>query len=125
MSNPAAANVLTGKLITAILPDDGHDKKLLKALKKEKGIITANSQAARGISILHEAPHKRDALPEAEAVRIVSIVAEVEQADALFDFIFDFAQIDRPGGGVLLLKPLSGFTPFLLPEGVADESADA
>jgi hypothetical protein len=33
------------KLITAILPDDGSDLKMLKELRREKGVIRADSMS--------------------------------------------------------------------------------
>jgi hypothetical protein len=42
-------------------------------------------------------------------------------ADAVFDYIYAVAGIDRLGGGMVLMDQLLGATPFLLPEGVPDE----
>ena len=50
----------------------------------------------------------------------VLVVPEAE-ADALFEFICEKANIDREGGGVVLQHALVTATPFALPEGVAEE----
>jgi len=50
------------------------------------------------------------------------VVAEAE-AEALFDYIFEKARIDRPRGGVIFLsKPIES-TPFYLPEDVPEEKS--
>ncbi|MBF0183371.1 MAG: hypothetical protein HQM06_03135 [Magnetococcales bacterium] len=118
-----AQHANAGALITCILPEDGTDHELLQKLRKEKGIITANSQSCQGISILSLLPKegKGNKAPVAEGVRIVSIAVPTDQVAAMFDYVCDTAKIDRPMGGVVLLGPLHGFTPFLLPEGVEDE----
>ncbi|MBF0097760.1 MAG: hypothetical protein HQM04_13055 [Magnetococcales bacterium] len=121
---PAIASHATpGQLITCILPEDGTDHALLTKLKAEKGIITANSQSCQGISILSLVPNsgKGGKQPVAEGVRIVSVAVPEDQAEMLFEFICDNANIDRPSGGVVLMGPLHGFTTFTLPDGVQDE----
>jgi nitrogen regulatory protein PII len=55
-------------------------------------------------------------------VRLVTIVVDADEADALFELIYAQAGIDRPGGGGLFMTPLTFATPFVLPEGVADEN---
>jgi hypothetical protein len=35
--------------------------------------------------------------------------------------MYEVAQINRPGGGMMFMGRLLGATPFLLPEGVPDE----
>ena len=107
--------------IMAILPDDGTDRHLLRALRRDKGIARADSVAVRSVALLRAAQARRGRLPEAELARLVTVIVDVAEADAVFDFIFSVANIDRPGGGVLLMDRLLGALPFVLPEGVPDE----
>ena len=81
----------------------------------------ANSVYCRSHSVLREAKARRGELPEPALGRLVTIVVEAEQADALFELLYERADIHRPGGGVLLMTPVTFATPFALPEGIAQE----
>lgn len=109
------------KLISCLLPDDGTERRLLGWLRDKEGITRANSVYCRGHSVLRQAKARRGKLPEPELVRLVAIVVEPSEADALFDLVCEQAQVDRPGGGAVMMTPLAFATPFALPEGVADE----
>ena len=54
-------------------------------------------------------------------VRLVTIVVDADEADALFELIYEQAGIHRLGGGALMMTRLTFATPFVLPEGVAEE----
>jgi hypothetical protein len=75
----------------------------------------------RAVAALQEAKTKRGRLPEPTLARLVTVVVSETEADAIFDYIYAVAAIDRPGGGMVLLERLLGATPFLLPAGVPDE----
>jgi hypothetical protein len=111
------------KLIACILPDDGTERRLLRWLHEEMGVTRANSVYCRGHSVLRDAEARRGRLPEPSLLRLVSIIVGAAEADALFELIYQQAGIHRPGGGALLMMPLSFATPFRLPEGVAGEGA--
>nr|CRH07759.1 conserved protein of unknown function [Candidatus Magnetococcus massalia] len=116
--NDAAAVLSPNKMITLILPDDGTDKALIKALHSEKGVTTANSSACRGISALRPAKGKMGKLPEPEAVKLVNVMVDGESADELFAYIYDKANIEREGGGLAYMSNVSMATLFTLPEDV-------
>jgi hypothetical protein len=109
------------KLISCILPDDGTERRLLRWLR-DQGITRANSIYCRGHSVLREGTARGGKLPEPELLRLVTIVVDADEADALFDRIYAQADIHRPGGGSLLMTPLIFATPFALPEGVNNEN---
>jgi hypothetical protein len=105
----------------AILPDDGTDRHLLRALRRDRGIARADSVAVRSVALLRAARSRRGHLPEAELARLVTVIVDAGEAGAVFEFIHAVAKIDRPGGGLLMMDALSGALPFALPEGVPDE----
>ncbi|WP_295449278.1 hypothetical protein [uncultured Thiodictyon sp.] len=123
----AAAQVPGGaaKLISCILPDDGTERRLLHWLRDQPGITRANSVYGRGQAMPREASARRGQLPEPSLVRLVTIVVAAAEADALFDRIYAHAQLHRPEGGTLLMTPLTFATPFMLPEGLANETDHA
>ena len=111
----------SAKLISCILPDDGTERRLLRWLR-DQGITRANSVYCRGHSVLREAKARRGKLPEPSLLRLVQIVVDADEADALFDRLYEQADIHRPRGGALIMTPLTFATPFALPEGIANES---
>ena len=111
----------SAKLITFMLPDDGTDIKIMRQLKNEKGIIRAESVACRGVHNLQTVKTRSGKLPEATFYRMLSVIVSEQQADEVFDFIYDSAHMDQPGSSVLLQISLSGATAYFMPSDVSDE----
>ena len=101
------------KLITCILPH-GVALDVLQKLKDEKGIIEASANSARGMGKLTPLAH-RGVGGETEK-DILNVLAVADQADELFEYLYDIARINRPHGGIIFMTPLGRTTPFVLPE---------
>jgi len=112
-----------GKRILVALPDDGTDRELIRALRRDHGITRVDTVPARAVAALQQAKTRRGRLPEPALAKLVTVVVTANEADAVFDYICANAKIGRPGGGMVLMDQLLGATPFILPAGVPDEEA--
>ncbi|WP_426416152.1 hypothetical protein [Aestuariirhabdus sp. LZHN29] len=106
------------KLITAILPK-GRAAPLIKTLVHERGINRINVNHARGVGRLTPLRHR--GVGESTEKEIVTVIATVDEADELFEFIFFAAEINRPHGGLMYQQPLTAATLFNMPEEPEEE----
>jgi hypothetical protein len=111
------------KLISCVLPDDGTEKKLIRALRDEKQITRVNSVSCLGMAVLADARTKFGELPEPNLVRKVDVVVTEEEGDELYDYIYEKAHIGRIQGGAIWLRTLTVASPFALPADVPVEKS--
>ena len=94
------------KLITCILKK-GKAIPLMEALN-EKGLIKINFAFARG-SDLNDPFNSKGRLKEDEKEIVTVIIDNPAEAEEVFDFVYDKAQINEPGAGLIYMTSL-GFT---------------
>ena len=111
----------SAKIISCMLPDDGIDIKLMRQLKDNKGLTRVDSIACRGVHHLQQVKTRVGKLPEPILNRFLSVVVSEEQADDIFDFIYQTARIGEPGRGIVLQTTLLGATAYSIPDDVPDE----
>ncbi len=114
----------SAKIITCILTDEGQDMMLLKDLRAEKGVITANTFQCRGFGPRLRKKYRLRRQDAGYSVRVVTIVVQKEQADDLFEYIYYKVNFDHPCPGLIYQGDLLAATPYTLPAGVFDEKGD-
>lgn len=104
-------NVTTDKkLITCFIPK-GKSAEIVRLLNEEKGINSANVTGGRGSGILESFIYNMW-----REVDILTVVVSEGQADEIFEFIYNRADINRIHGGFMYLSQLTKSTVFTLPE---------
>jgi hypothetical protein len=101
------------KLVTAILPTETDALRLLKRLKEELGIASANLNYARGVGHI---TRDRSVRATSSQKEILSVVVPEARGDEVFDWLRSAAEIDRPHGGILYVQSLALATHYTLPD---------
>jgi len=98
-------NIAEPKMITCMIP---HHKSLevLEHLSKDKGIVMANKSNARGSS------YTTDFLWV--EMEVLEVIVDASQADDIFSYLFDAAEIGTPQGGVIFQHALSKASDYRL-----------
>lgn len=94
------------KLVTCILPK-GRAIEILESLQAQ-GIHRANLAFARGSDIHEHIVEEKDI--------ITVVAADAVQADKIFYFLYDKAEINQPGGGIVYVTSLRQASPYSLPQ---------
>ena len=100
------------KLITCILPK-GIAVELNDKLLHEKGINTGNINNARGVGHINFQGQLK-AGDESER-EIFSVLVTADQADEIFEYIYEYSDIDQPHGGIIYQHALHQSSEFVLP----------
>ncbi|HFS85420.1 MAG TPA: hypothetical protein ENK72_02250 [Epsilonproteobacteria bacterium] len=94
------------KMICCFVPY-GKGTELLKLLKSEKGIITANNIEARGTSLATRTLGGMQ-------LDTVSLIVEAERADEIFVYIYETMEIAKSHEGMLYQYPLKRASEYSL-----------
>lgn len=104
-----------GVVLTAFLPK-GTALELVRLLHTEKRIDSANVASGRGLGVAQSISYG-----DWGEVDILSLVVPHERRDEIFEFVHEHANIERFGGGILMMAKLQRATEYLLPE-IEEES---
>ena len=111
----------TVKLITCILPK-GIAVALNDKLLQDKGINTGNINNARGVG--HISFQGQLKVGDESEREIFSVVVKAEEAEEIFEYIYEHAEIDRPHGGMIYQHALHQSTEFDLPNISAEDTPE-
>ena len=111
--------LIESKLITAILPK-GVSLDVIKKLKEEKNISTANVNYARGTGKLTPLKYRDDVVEREK--EILTVIVSKENCDEIFEYVYNMADIDKPHGGVMYMYSLGKSTEYSLPDISEEES---
>ena len=100
------------KLIVCILPK-GRARRLVKLLVREMGITRIDVLHARGAGRMTPLRHR--GVGETTEKDLVHIAVPADQADELFEYIWEAADIHRPHGGLMYMQPLGAASAYQCP----------
>jgi nitrogen regulatory protein PII len=102
------------KTITCIIPT-GHALELLERLRTEHGVTSAYAHHARDVAshALHATGRGQTIADESEVVTV--LVAE-EDADRLFEQLYEMAGIGQPDGGLIFMERMLAARASAAPE---------
>jgi len=95
------------KLITCILTKPIAIE-IMKRLKEEKNIITANTTHARGTS------HQTHYMMKAE--EILTVLVDATRAEEIFYFLYNELELDQPHQGIIYQEGVSKSSSYSLPD---------
>ena len=106
------------KVITCVLPK-GKAGPVLKVLAKERELTALDIHYARGVGRITPLCHR--GIGETSEREVLTVAVPAEEADELFEYIHELAEIDRPHGGLMYMHGLTTSTGFALPGDLAEE----
>ncbi len=111
-SKQEVPNLNYTRLISCVLYEGGAQA-VLEMLHK-RGINEAYFYSVRGAPIGRSS--EVSSLPEIPKTEILHAVVAADQADYIYEMIYDMGELDRPNRGVVYVNRLSRSTPFELPD---------
>lgn len=119
MKADAYKGTIAAKVIICILPH-GKSMPVLKRLRSELDIVSANVNHARGSGRLTPLAYR--GVGEQTEKEILSVVVDEARAEEAFAFIYRAAEIDQPHGGLMFQSALTLATSYQLPDNLPEES---
>ncbi|AGA90957.1 hypothetical protein Thimo_2210 [Thioflavicoccus mobilis 8321] len=101
------------KVITCILPK-GRAMPVLEVLAREHRLTALDIHYARGVGRITPLRHR--GVGETSEKEVLTVTAPADEADAIFEVIYELAEINRPHGGLMFMHALQASTQFRLPE---------
>ena len=101
------------KLITCILPK-GKAMPLQESLVEKKKLQSGNFHFGRGVG--RDFQIKHSGIGEQEEREILEVVVTENDAENIFDFIYQSAEIDKAHAGIIYMTQLHNSTPFEVPK---------
>jgi len=95
-----AGQLQSYKVITCFLPA-GKGKAVLDALRGQKGLYSAFVHHARGAGVDSGRDNRRPFYIERE---VITVLAPVERADEVFEFLYFSAGLNQPHAGMVLME---------------------
>lgn len=74
--------------------------------------------------MLRPSEAKTGKLPESELVRLVEIVVPDADSEEIFNYVFDTADINKSGGGIMWMGQQITSTKYVLGSDVPDEASN-
>lgn len=106
-------NFESQKVITCILPK-GRARRIMQALTKEHGLTAVDVHYARGNGRL--TPLRYRGIGETPEKEVLTVAVPAAQADDIFAYIYELADINRPHGGLMYMHALLTSTRYALPD---------
>jgi hypothetical protein len=101
------------KVITCFLPA-GKGKEIVDALRAQKGVHSAFVHHARGAGVDSGRDNRKPFYVERE---VITVLAPVDRADEVFEFLYFSAGLNQPHAGMVLMeKAMRGMMCRLTPE---------
>lgn len=101
------------KVITCILPM-GRAMPVLRILVQDHGLNAVHLHYARGVGRITPLRHR--GIGETSEKEVLTVAVPAADADALFERIYELAEVNRPHGGLMFMQAVTSATRYLLPD---------
>jgi len=107
------------KVITCVLPK-GKAGSVLKVLVRERELTSVDIHYARGVGRITPLRHR--GIGETPLREVLTVAVPAADADEMFEYIHELAEVNRPHGGLMYMHDLRSSTGFSLPPDLEEET---